>query len=373
MAAPATTAALLAALAFALSALLTRASIAYALRRRLIDQPGQRRSHTVPTPRGGGIAIVAAILLCVGAPIALWAPQHWPVVAAIALVAAIGWIDDHRPLGAATRLAVHGLAAALVCVPVALTFVAGPGPVAQTPAGPLGAVSAGHLLLAIAAVLTIVWSINLHNFMDGIDGLLALQALFVFVVMAVLLGRYGAPEPAAAALVMAAAVAGFVPFNFPRARIFMGDVGSGVLGLLVALLGLAHLAQTALAPINVAIACSAFVVDASATLLSRMLRGRRWYSAHREHLYQWLVRSGRSHPRVVALYALWNLGVVVPVLCWVNRSPRVSGAMSNIAIGPFEAPPAAWGACAAVYAGGLALWFAGRRHCLRRVRTRSAR
>lgn len=371
MAVSATTAALLAVLAFALSALLTRASIAYALRRRLIDQPGQRRSHTVPTPRGGGIAIVAAILVCIGLPIALWAPQRWPVVAAIALVAAIGWIDDHRPLGAATRLAVHALAAALVCVSVAPTFVTDAGAAALP--GAFDAGPALRWLLVLAAVVTIVWSINLHNFMDGIDGLLALQALFVFVVMAILLGRYGAPAPAAAAAVMAAAVGGFVPFNFPRAHIFMGDVGSGVLGLLVALLGLAHLGQTALAPVNVAIACSAFVVDASATLLSRMLRGRRWYSAHREHLYQWLVRSGRGHPRVVALYALWNLGVVVPVLCWVNRSPRVSGAMSNIAIGPFEAPPAAWGACAAVYAGGLALWFAGKRHCLRRARARSAR
>ncbi|HUD42747.1 MAG TPA: glycosyl transferase family 4 [Dokdonella sp.] len=367
----ATIAAPLAALAFVLSALLTRASIAYALRRRLIDQPGQRRSHTVPTPRGGGIAIVAAVLVCIGVPIVLWMPAQWPVVAAIVLVAAVGWIDDHRPLGAAARLAVHALAAALVCAPAIPALLAGSGPAALPDA--FGAEPAARLLLALAAVLTIVWSINLHNFMDGIDGLLALQALFVFVVMAVLLDRYGAPAPAAAALVMAAAVGGFVPFNFPRAHIFMGDVGSGVLGLLVALLGLAHLAQAAPAAVNVAIACSAFVVDASATLLSRMLRGRRWYSAHREHLYQWLVRSGRSHPRVVALYALWNLGIVVPVLCWVNRSPRVSGTMSNIAIGPFEAPPAAWGACAAVYAAGLALWFAGRRHCLRRIRMRGTR
>ncbi len=373
MAAPATTAALLAALAFALAALLTRASIAYALRRRLIDQPGQRRSHSVPTPRGGGIAIVAAILICVGAPIVLRAPQLWPVVAAIVLVAAIGWIDDHRPLGAATRLAVHALAALLVCVTVVLALATDPDPATRALVSPNGSVPAGRLLIALAAVVAIVWSTNLHNFMDGIDGLLALQALFVFVVMAVLLDRYGAPDAAVAAVVMAAAVGGFVPFNFPHARIFMGDVGSGVLGLLVVLLGLVHLGQTALAPVNVAIACSAFIVDASATLLSRMLRGRRWYSAHREHLYQWLVRSGRSHPRVVALYALWNLGVVVPVLCWVNRSSRVSGAMSNIAIGPFEAPPVAWGACAAVYVGGLALWFAARRHCLRRVRARSAR
>lgn len=370
MAVTATTAALLAVLAFALSASLTRASIAYALRRRLIDQPGQRRSHTVPTPRGGGVAIVAAILVCIGVPIVLWMPAQWPVVAAIGLVAAIGWIDDHRPLGAATRLAVHVLAAALVCVPAAVAFVSDAGGAA--PPAAFGAEPVVRALLVFAAVLTIVWSINLHNFMDGIDGLLALQALFVFVVMAVLLGRYGAPVPAAAAIVMAAAVGGFVPFNFPRARIFMGDVGSGVLGLLVALLALVHFAQAAPAAVNVAIACSAFVVDASATLLSRMLRGRRWYSAHREHLYQWLVRSGRSHPRVVALYALWNLGLVVPVLCWVNRSPRVSGAMSNIAFGPFEASPAAWGACAAVYATGLVLWFAGKRHCLRRVRMRSA-
>jgi UDP-N-acetylmuramyl pentapeptide phosphotransferase/UDP-N-acetylglucosamine-1-phosphate transferase len=339
-----------AAAAFALSAASVWAAIRYARRRRLIDLPGQRRSHRVPTPRGGGIGIVAAILL-VGLALAATSaaapmpPFLWllPAVAAIALV---GWIDDHGGLAARTRLATHCAAAAWA---LAAPFWLG-GAAPLPPGWPYAALLP-VLLLALA------WSVNLHNFMDGIDGLLAMQSLFVFATVAWLLQADGSAPALPYLSVWAAAVAGFVPFNFPRARIFMGDVGSGVLGFLVGVAVLWQLAEPQVAWPSGIVACSAFVADATCTLLSRMLRGRRWYSAHREHLYQWLARSGFSHAQVVALYMSWNLLIVLPVVYCMNRA-SVPHAPALLAGG--------------VYALAVVLWCGGKRWCLRSRRRHAA-
>lgn len=332
--------------AFVLSAAFVWAAIRYAHHRRLIDLPGQRRSHTVPTARGGGIGIVAAMLVC-GLALSFAAPDTvapmpsflW-LLPAILAVALVGWIDDHGGLTARTRFVTHCAAAAWT-----LTASLWLGGAPQLLPGWPYAVLAPVLLLAV------VWSINLHNFMDGINGLLALQTIFVLGVVAALLRTQEASSPAFPhLLVWAAAVAGFVPFNFPRARIFMGDVGSGVLGLLVAVAVLWQLAVPSIAWASGVVACSAFVTDASCTLLSRMLRGRRWYSAHREHLYQWLARSGFSHAQVVVLYMGWNLLIVLPVVYWMNRA---------------SASHASWAPALALYALAVALWWWGKRWCLR--------
>jgi UDP-N-acetylmuramyl pentapeptide phosphotransferase/UDP-N-acetylglucosamine-1-phosphate transferase len=163
-------------------------------------------------------------------------------------------------------------------------------------------------------------------------------------------------------LVCAAACLGFLPFNFPRARIFMGDVGSGTLGFAIAMAVLWQMGMSLLTPGAIAtslVLCSAFVTDATCTLLSRMLRGRRWYSAHREHLYQWLARSGFSHVRVVALYMGWNLVIVSPVVYWINSKmlTMLDGSVFAFA--------------AAVYALAVVIWWYGKRWCLRRMRLRS--
>lgn len=339
------------AVAAALSAALTWSSIRYAMRARLIDEPGRRRSHSVPTPRGGGVAIVAAIALCVGVPLALRSPPHLSAVAALLLVALVGWIDDHRPLSARLRFLAHWASVPLLFAPL----------LAELPFSP-GAIRGGWwgCAAAFAVVgLAIVWSINLHNFMDGIDGLLAMQALFCLGLSAWLLAQAGEAAPATAAAISAAAVLGFLPFNFPRARIFMGDVGSGALGLAIGLAAIAFAGRGWSAAASAAVIVSAFVTDATCTLLSRMLRGRRWYSAHREHLYQWLVRSGFSHAQVVALYMTWNLLLVLPVVCWMNRPSA-----------PPIAPGAAVAAALAVYASATAAWWFGKRWCLDAARGR---
>ncbi|MEO6690235.1 MAG: glycosyltransferase family 4 protein [Dokdonella sp.] len=341
----------------ALSATLTWMAIRYALRRRLLDLPGRRRSHATPTPRGGGIAIVIAmlagisVLLVTRDKTALGFSLLPPVIG----IALVGWLDDHGGLSTLKRFAMHCVAAGWVFgAPLVFFVFAGDGA-----AGDVGLA----VFTGLAVTVAIVWSINLHNFMDGINGLLTLQAVFVFCALAGLLAWKGA-DGSAALLVCAAACAGFLPFNFPHARVFMGDVGSGVLGFVIAVAVLWQAGMPGIAAASGFVLCSAFVADATCTLLSRMLGGRRWYSAHREHLYQWLIRCGYSHALVVALYMGWNLLIVLPVVYWMNRPSELAhpagAALSSTGIG----------AAAAVYSLAVMLWWLGKRRCLNAVAMR---
>lgn len=266
----------------------------YALRRNLVDQPGERRSHAVPTPRGGGIAIACSALLALGW-MAWGHAMPLQVLACIGgglvLIAGIGWIDDHRPLSPWSRLAVHAMAAALVA---AAMLADGRGP---------GAAAFGF---ATAMVLVNVW-----NFMDGIDGLAASQAILVAAGWAWL--AWPAP-PAWLLLAIAAATLGFAPFNLPRARIFLGDVGSGALGYLL-VVGLLWLPADALAwPWLAWLPLSAFLVDAALTLALRILRGEQWWAPHLQHAYQrWTIRIDRHAP-VTFAYALWTACAVATMV-----------------------------------------------------------
>lgn len=286
----------------------------YALARRLLDEPGERRSHGVATPRGGGVAIVAAMLVALCAlawrmPAAV--PMLAPVALGLVLVAAAGWIDDHRALSPWVRLSVHAVAAALLAL---ACVVAGARPV--------------DALLGFVAALALV---NAWNFMDGIDGLAASQALLVALAIALIAG--GTPV-GWMALALAAACAGFLPFNFPRAAIFLGDVGSGALGYLLACgIALSAPASFALDPGAgmlggwwwQALAVSAFAIDATLTLGARMVRGERWWTPHVGHLYQQLARAWGGHRAVTAAYAGWTVAALV--LVWIVRSQQAPGIM----------------------------------------------
>jgi UDP-N-acetylmuramyl pentapeptide phosphotransferase/UDP-N-acetylglucosamine-1-phosphate transferase len=350
-----------AAAALAISAASTWLAIGYAKKRRLIDEPGVRRSHSVPTPRGGGIGIVIAVLAAACVPAIMRPPTSIGAAVvltlAIAIVAAVGWIDDHRGLSARTRFAAHCVAAALFLLPVIAAVALSPDAVEER-----FSTSVGTVWISLAViVLAIVWFVNLHNFMDGIDGLLATQAVFVLGALALLCRHAGEPH-AGEVLVFAAAAAGFLPFNFPRARIFMGDVGSGVVGLVIGIAVLWQMSAPDTAFSSGLILSSAFVIDATSTLVSRIARGRRWYSAHREHLYQWLVRSGFSHAGVVALYMGWNLVIALPVVAWINRAPGAWMPIANANVEMREG--SGLGAAVAVYALGIAVWLAGKRWCI---------
>jgi Fuc2NAc and GlcNAc transferase len=274
----------------------------WALGRALLDRPGARSSHTVPTPRGGGLAIAAVIL---GSTVALGLARVVDPNVVIALVgggllvAASGWLDDLRGLKPAVRAAGHFIAAAWA------VFWLGGLPLlelgfADVPLGP-----AGFLL----AMLGIVWSINLYNFMDGIDGLAAVEAVTVGLGAGALLFALGAMDLALLGFLTAGASAGFLAWNWPPARIFMGDVGSALLGFIFPVLALASENRGSL-PIAVWIMLlGVFVLDSTITLVRRALKGEPVHQPHARHAYQRATRFYGSHKRVTVAVLLLNLAL----------------------------------------------------------------
>lgn len=282
----------------------TWAARRYALSRHLLDAPGERRSHSVATPRGGGIAIAIPLALALGLLAVEEGPQR-PVLLAAAvgsvLVALIGWIDDHAPLSPWLRLLVHALAAALLA------------------AGALA--SGGGLWIVLvafgaAAVLTNVW-----NFMDGIDGIAASQAAIAAAGYACVAGS---ATTVWLALALAAACCGFLPFNFPRARIFLGDVGSGAVGYGLAVVLVLSMAGSRPASwLLLILPLSAFLVDATLTLGMRILHGEAWWRPHVQHAYQVLARRYGRHWPVTVGYSAWALAAVLGMAVLNDASASV--------------------------------------------------
>jgi len=276
----------------------------YALRRQLLDHPGERRSHAVPTPRGGGISIVAALLAAVAwswwqFPSNTWIPFF---ATGLVLVAGIGLVDDHRPLSPWFRLAVHALASGCLAA-ASWTELRDPA----------------FALLAFAAAMVLT---NAWNFMDGIDGIAASQALLVALAIAML----AAGPVRWLALALAAAVAGFLPFNAPKASVFLGDVGSGALGFTVAALAVRANGSQQSPAWLLALPLSAFLVDTGLTLLGRVVRGEPWWRAHVLHAYQrWVRRCGRHMPVTLA-YAGWtmaSMALLFALLHWKFEVPTI--------------------------------------------------
>jgi len=289
---------------FAIGCASTSMARRYALRRQLIDQPGERRSHHAATPRGGGISIVIVLLLAAAA-LAVAVPGHLPSIAlatgGFALVAGIGWIDDHRPLSPLLRLCVHVFAAALLSVA-------------------LGLEGGGWEDMATAFVAAVVLA-NVWNFMDGIDGIAASQAILVAAAWALFVGE----GPVLwIGLALAAGACGFLPFNFPRARIFLGDVGSGALGYaLAALLALASMHRGFDGRVLLLLPLLPFLLDASLTLLARMVRGEAWWRPHVQHAYQAWARRAGSHAVVTLAYAIAALVAVLAMFAMHSWSSAV--------------------------------------------------
>jgi len=288
-----------------LSALGTWAARGYALRRRLIDQPGERRSHQIATPRGGGMAVVLAV--CVAGAVALWQSRAHEALffvagAALIAVAGIGWWDDHRPLAARWRLAVHLLAS------VAWGWVVWR--------------LSGQAWMGGLAVLMAVGLINVWNFMDGINGLAVTQAALAAVAYAWMLP----PAQAWLGWALAAACVGFLPFNFPRAWIFLGDGGSGGLGLMLAMLFGLGLAA-GLSPWSLWLPLGTFLVDAGFTLAARILSRQRWWEPHAQHVYQRLARRF-GHTRVTLGYAVSSCVAIALFFRLQDMQPRWEAAGS---------------------------------------------
>lgn len=278
----------------------------YALAKSLVDEPNERSSHSVPTPRGGGLAIVVTFLIGL---VFLWKMSllaDRPFVAltgASLLVAIIGFIDDHGHIAARWRLLVHFSAAGW------LLFWLGGLPPLSLLGGVFDLGWAGHLL----ASLVLVWLLNLYNFMDGIDGLAGIEALSTTLVAGTLLAIAIEQQGTASLyILMSASVAGFLVWNFPPAKIFMGDAGSGFLGLMLGALALysAHIAPQMFWVSLILL--GVFIVDATYTLVRRLLRGDKIYEAHCSHAYQHATRKYGSHlPITLSVLAL-NLFWLAP-------------------------------------------------------------
>lgn len=283
----------------ALSWAATRVVLGYLERRAILDRPNERSSHTIPTPRGGGLAVTAVLIAGAAASAMIWPAERaetWIVIAGLAALALLSWIDDLKNLSAAVRLIVHA-----AVVTGALWMLPGEALVFQGWLPPLAD--------RILAGLLWIWFINLFNFMDGIDGISGIETaaigcgLFALSLMLPALapeGRFG--------LIAAGAAAGFLLWNWHPARIFLGDVGSVPLGfflgwLLLETAAAGHWAAALILPLY-------YLADATITLAKRALRGEKVWQAHREHFYQQPIQRGVAHDRVALRIALANAALV---------------------------------------------------------------
>ncbi len=257
-----------------------------------MDHPNERSLHATPTPRIGGLGIMAGVLVA-----AVWLANATllPVMLAAFALAALSVLDDVRGLPVALRFLAHFVAAVACLLVLGLT---------------------GWALLG--GTLAVVWMTNLYNFMDGSDGLAGGMAAIGFGALALAAWLGDAPGLAAFCAAIAAAALAFLRFNFPPARVFMGDAGSIPLGFLAASLGILGALQDVWPWLFPLLVFSPFIVDASVTLARRGLRGEKIWRAHRSHYYQRVVLLGASH-RQLAL-AAYALMLAMAVLAFALRA-----------------------------------------------------
>lgn len=263
----------------------------FAIRTGLIDKPNQRSSHTMAKPRAGGLVFISAWLIW------LFFTSTSPslltlFVPSLVLIAGIGFLDDRFTLSAKWRLCVQIIATSLFLLQLHLTP-----------------------FLFIAAFFSILWSINLFNFMDGTDGIAGIEAITVLGGISVFLWHIGAAHESIVALGLVVAILGFLVWNWPPAKIFMGDVGSTSIGFMIPTLTLIAYSHYQLSLIPVIILYGVFLFDATVTLIRRILRGEKWYQAHRSHAYQRLHQAGFSHKQV--LFCIMGLNLILTALAQI--------------------------------------------------------
>jgi Fuc2NAc and GlcNAc transferase len=312
---------------FAISALITAVLRRVLGRHGLMDLPNARSSHEVPVPRGGGLAIVVAFLSAV-----VWFLERrlipdrlaWALIGGGLAIAIAGLLDDRFKLAAWPRIVVHSLAAAWAVWCLDATRTA-----------PL--VSDGDLwnwVRRCAAFIALVWLTNLFNFMDGIDGLAGMEAVCASGFGAFLLFRTQLQSGAQLSLMLCAASLGFLVWNWPPAKIFMGDVGSGFLGFTLGTLALFSSQSGSALVWPWLILLSAFLVDATVTLLRRMFKRARWYEAHRTHAYQHAAKAFDSHAKVTLAVAAINIGWLCPLAWAASRYSKAAPIFAAVAAIP---------------------------------------
>ena len=273
----------------------------------MLALPGKRQSHQHATPTGGGLGLIISIVLvtvCLGLMLSL--PDFWwqKMLPGVVLLGIIGWRDDKVPVSALLRL--------LVQLAVSIWLISSDS----------WEISLKDILILGAVVIAIVWQMNLYNFMDGSNGMAGFQGVFAGLTMAVLFQAGGDYPMALVAVTVAAACAGFLPLNFPKAKVFMGDVSSVPLGFIFAAFAVYGVQTGSLSLTLSILIMSVFFIDATLTLLSRAFRGERWYTAHAQHIYQRLIAQGWSHRRVLLVYQAINVLWVVPAIALAKIYPQ---------------------------------------------------
>jgi Fuc2NAc and GlcNAc transferase len=314
-------------LLFLISAIVTGLVRRHLVKRGVMDLPNIRSSHSVAVPRGGGLGIVLVFLCAVA-----WCSQRqvvpvriaWALLGGGILISIVGFLDDHFKLPPWPRLIIHSLAAAwaLVCLNAVRT-------------SPFDNSSVWREWMSRSAMFVgLVWLTNLFNFMDGIDGLAATEAVSVSGLGAFLLWRNGLPDYAQVSWMLAAGSLGFLVWNWPPARVFMGDAGSCFLGFSLGVLGLfsskANMSVIWLWLILLAV----FVADSTVTLLRRVLSRTRWYEAHRNHAYQHAAQTCGSHAKVTLAVAGINIAWLFPLAWGTCRYPAAAPAFATAAFVP---------------------------------------
>lgn len=292
-----------------LSFFLTAALRRYALSRKMLDIPNGRSSHSIPTPRGGGVAIVLSYIVALVGMYAgglIPATVFYALTGAGVLTAVVGFLDDHGHIAARWRLLAHFASAIW-----AVMWLGG------VPAISLYGFNIDIRWVGyVFAVVYLVWMLNLYNFMDGIDGIAGVEAMTVCLCGCLLYWVNGTPAQGWSLVALASCVAGFLLWNFPPAKIFMGDAGSGFLGMA---LGVLSLQAAWISPTFFwawLILLGVFIVDATFTLLRRLVRGDKVYEAHRSHAYQFASRRLGAHlPVTLAVGAINILWLLPAALC----------------------------------------------------------
>lgn len=301
----------------------------YAINQGILDKPNERSSHLVSTPRGGGIVFSLLWFGLLGVLIFYADPAdrpHWwaylMATAPVLIVMYLGYLDDLRGVSARSRLIGQCIAAALSLWVIADSVQ---GIIPWTHALP-------HWMVLPAALIAIVWMVNLVNFMDGSDGLAATQAIFVFGVGGYFIYQSGGYELATLCWGLVCLLLGFLVWNLPSARIFMGDAGSCFLGFLTAVIALIGYHWFNLPLQYWGILTGVFWFDATITLIRRMHKKEKWLVAHRKHAYQRLIQSGWSHQKVLCGLIVVNT-LLSSLAVWAFHEPKLLNVAFGLTIG----------------------------------------
>ncbi len=297
----------------------------HALKKGILDMPNARSSHIIATPRGGGLGLVIPFLFSVivlGFFNIISVSIGLALLGGGALVAVLGWMDDKNGLTARARAIFQFLSAAW-----AVFWLGG-----------FSTMSIGFAELqlswigSIVAVIGTVWLINLYNFMDGVDGIAGTEAVSAALICGLLLVWQHSSSLAELCFLLAASVLGFLLWNWPPAKIFMGDVGSAFLGYIFAVMAMWSEQSGAIPFIIWIMLLGVFVIDATVTLIKRLSKGEKLYEAHRSHVYQLAVQAGYSHRQVTSTVLFINLLLGIVAVVALTYSNYLLGISIGVAI-----------------------------------------